>query len=102
MPARLPSGRIAPVPGDVAKWQGSGLQNRDHRFESGRRLPYFELENGLYVAVFLLKGSWSTPGSTSQVATQRPGRACGQTTPRLRPARRARLEHHHKEASAYV
>src|SRR5919199_6570216 len=26
-------------PGDVAKWQGSGLQNRDHRFESGRRLP---------------------------------------------------------------
>src|SRR5262249_49245968 len=25
--------------GNVAKWQGKGLQNPDHRFESGRRLP---------------------------------------------------------------
>ena len=24
--------------GDVAKWQGRGLQNPDRRFESGRRL----------------------------------------------------------------
>ncbi len=29
----------AEFPGDVAKWQGKGLQNPDHRFESGRRLP---------------------------------------------------------------
>ena len=30
-----------PLTGDVAEWLGSGLQNRLHQFDSGRRLKLF-------------------------------------------------------------
>ena len=40
--------RIRPR-GDVAKWQGSGLQNRHHRFESGRRLQQIKFKSRTHV-----------------------------------------------------
>ena len=46
----------APSSGDVAKWQGRGLQNLHRRFESGRRLQAFK-ETALHQeSRFLLAG----------------------------------------------
>lgn len=35
------------VCGVVAKWSGSGLQNRERRFESGRHLFFFQIINSI-------------------------------------------------------
>lgn len=35
------TGYTASMLGDVAKWQGGGLQNPYHRFDSDRRLQLF-------------------------------------------------------------
>ena len=41
-PAHVMLLATAPVSGDVAKWQGRGLQNPHQRFESARRLFLFQ------------------------------------------------------------
>ena len=52
--------------GDVAKWKGSGLQNRDHGFKSRRRL----WANGLVA-------SWCYQPFAIAVGRWRKGRRCG-------------------------
>jgi hypothetical protein len=54
---RLPIFRLEyPLPGDVAKWQGKGLQNPHHGFKSHRRL-YTGALNGapFYFQLHLLR-----------------------------------------------
>ena len=54
--------------GDVAKWKGSGLQNRDHGFKSRRRLWANGLVAVCYQPFVIRTGRW------------RNGRRCGLKT----------------------
>ena len=61
--------RCSPQQGDVAKWQGSGLQNRDHRFESGRRLLDFQFKTAIKVLVTLHPGRRQLPNGCLKLPT---------------------------------